>query len=134
MPIEKRFVDGDVLDGYDALFAFQLEHAVNQQQRIPVGQNLQDVVNIERRLECGRVGHRWSALSHVRPKQFVSISLKIILYRVAFTAWPRPGQREDIVPVRKTKTPAAASQRPAAAGRLRHFEQRQRQMVETIRE
>ena len=38
------------------------------------------------------------------------------------------------MPVRKTKTPAAASQRPAAAGRLRYLEQRQRQMVETIRE
>src|ERR1022692_1249735 len=64
MAVEKRFVDGDVLDRHDALFALQLQHAVNQQKRITVRQNFQDVVNVEYRLGCGGVSHGRSALNH----------------------------------------------------------------------
>jgi len=62
------------------LIAFQLQHAVNQQQRIAMRQNFQDVVNVEPGLGCARAGIRRSAFSHAS----FSISLKIILYRVAW--------------------------------------------------
>ena len=47
MSAEKLLVDRHVLDGDDAFFALQLEHAVDQQERIAVRQDLQDVVDVE---------------------------------------------------------------------------------------
>ena len=47
VPHKEWFVDRDVLDRHDPLFALELEHAVNQQKRIPVRQNLQNVVDVE---------------------------------------------------------------------------------------
>src|SRR5882672_369903 len=63
----------------------------------------------------------------------VSISLKIILYRIAFTARLRL-QREEIVPGRKIGKSAEAALQAAWPDRLRYFEQRQDRMVETVRE
>jgi glutamate carboxypeptidase len=70
----------------------------------------------------------------VRLNQFVRISLKIILYRVAFTADGDSSQREGIVPGKKTKELAVAVPQPPWADRLRYFSERQDRMVETIRD
>jgi hypothetical protein len=47
---EKRFVDGDVLDGDYPLAALQFEDAINQQQGITVRQNFENVVDVVRDL------------------------------------------------------------------------------------
>jgi hypothetical protein len=46
MPHEKRLVDGDILQGFDALAFFQFQHAVHQQDGVAVGQFLENLVNV----------------------------------------------------------------------------------------
>jgi hypothetical protein len=49
--LEERLVDGDVLQRLDAHALLELEHAVDQQERVAVRQLLQDVVDVQ---------HGWS--------------------------------------------------------------------------
>jgi hypothetical protein len=37
MSLKKRLVDGDILDGYQALRAFEFDNPVDQQERVTVG-------------------------------------------------------------------------------------------------
>jgi glutamate carboxypeptidase len=67
----------------------------------------------------------------ILPNQFVPIGLKIILYRVVFTALGTL-PRKEIVLARKTKT--ATATQSGWADRLRYFVERQDRMVETVRE
>src|SRR5271170_246895 len=66
--------------------------------------------------------------------QFVSISLKIILYRVAFTAQYHDQPAKGIVLGMKARKSAAARTHPAGVERLRYLSQRQDQIVDTIRD
>jgi hypothetical protein len=47
MALEKRLVDGHVLDCHDALFAAAFEDAVNQEKGITVGQNGHDLPYVQ---------------------------------------------------------------------------------------
>ena len=47
MTLKKRFVDRDVLDRDDALLAREINHPVNQEKRMPMRQNPQNVLNVE---------------------------------------------------------------------------------------
>src|SRR5947209_2017059 len=47
---EKRFIDGDVLDGNDPLAPLQFEDAIDQQQGITVRQDFENVVDVVRDL------------------------------------------------------------------------------------
>ena len=65
VPVKKRFVDGDILDGDDALSALQIKHAIDQQERIAVRQNLQNLVDVEPGLRRVRRRFRYrDALIH----------------------------------------------------------------------
>ncbi len=44
---KKRLVDGDILDGNDALLASEINDPVDEQERKPVGENPQNVLNIK---------------------------------------------------------------------------------------
>jgi glutamate carboxypeptidase len=66
--------------------------------------------------------------------KFFPISLKIILYRVAFTAEHPPAGRKEIVPGKKTGKSPVATPQPAWADRLRYFSVHQDRMVDTIRD
>ena len=50
MAVEERFVDGDVLVGEHALVRLELDHAVDQQERIAMRQQLLDGGDVEREL------------------------------------------------------------------------------------
>src|ERR1700739_2301930 len=77
VPHKERLVDGDVLDGNDPFPALQFEDAVNEQKRVAVWQNLQDLVDVEAglRLVERRFRNR-ATLIHGSSQN----SLKIILY------------------------------------------------------
>src|SRR5271169_368260 len=45
---EKRLIDADVLDGDNAVFARDLDHAVDQQERVTVRQNGLDLIDVQR--------------------------------------------------------------------------------------
>src|ERR1700722_18860741 len=68
-PAKNGSVKGHVLDGDDPVLPLQIEHAIDQQKRIAMRQNLQNVVDIEHGFGlCGhrsgrRLGHR-AALIH----------------------------------------------------------------------
>ena len=47
MPGEEGFVGRDILDAYDAQF-LEFDNAVDQQERVAVGQNVADRVNVEK--------------------------------------------------------------------------------------
>ncbi|MCY1557737.1 hypothetical protein D9M68_946130 [compost metagenome] len=47
MALEVRLVDGDVLQGLDPLLRLELQHAVDQQERVPVRQQLEDLADID---------------------------------------------------------------------------------------
>jgi len=133
MSIEERFVDGDILDGHYALFALQLQHAVNEQKGITVRQNLQDVVNVERRLGFGRVGHRRSALNHVcldqvRLNQPEDYTVPHCIYSEVEAA------AKVTVPRKKTRRSAVTTPQAAWADRLRYFLERENQIVHAIRQ
>ena len=64
---------------------------------------------------------------------FVSISLKIILYRVALTAKTKP-KRKGNVPGKKTSKSAAVVPQAPWVERLRHFAECKDRIVSTIRE
>jgi glutamate carboxypeptidase len=65
---------------------------------------------------------------------FVSISLKIILYRVPFSAQRHHQPAKGIVPGMKAGKSAAARTQPSGADRLRYFSQHQDEIVATIRD
>src|ERR1700693_5524925 len=44
---KKGFVDGDILDGNNALPALQIQHAIDQEKGIAVRQDLQNLVDVE---------------------------------------------------------------------------------------
>ena len=73
---EERLIDGDILDGYDALLACDINHTINHQKRKAVGQDAKDVIDVQRSLG-GSFGGRVS-VSH-----WVASGAKIILYRTA---------------------------------------------------
>ena len=50
---EVPLVRGDVLDAEDAAVLFQLQDAVEQQERMTVGQDRLDVLDLEGKLERG---------------------------------------------------------------------------------
>jgi RecB family exonuclease len=45
--LEERLVDGDVLDRHRALEAVELDDAVDQQERVAVRQQLEDLPDVE---------------------------------------------------------------------------------------
>ncbi len=47
MPEKIRLVDRDILDGLDALALFDLQHSIHQENRITVGQELENLVDID---------------------------------------------------------------------------------------
>src|SRR6266404_4460289 len=62
---KKWLVDGDVLDGYDALHAHQIDHAVDQQKRVAMRQDAHDFMNVELGvLGCRRFGRDWGGVAH----------------------------------------------------------------------
>jgi hypothetical protein len=76
MPGKKRFVDSDILNRNDMLFAREVDYAVDQQKRKTMRQNLLDLGNIQRGLFwLGRLGDRVSCMGHSS-----LASAKIILY------------------------------------------------------
>jgi hypothetical protein len=77
MAVEKWLVDGDVLDGDDALFAFEFENTVDEQQRITVRKYLENVVDAEPGGRIGLFEGSCSAIGHL--SWFVPSSVKIIL-------------------------------------------------------
>ena len=46
MPVEKRFVHGDILDAHNP-FGLQLDDAIDKQERIAMRQYLPDLVDIK---------------------------------------------------------------------------------------
>src|SRR5699024_2248057 len=82
--LEERLVDGDVLDGGDALAGFQFDHAVDQEERVAVGQQTLDVLHVDRQGD-GIVSHAFSFSSAFRRRAMSSRCLK----RAAFLrhAW-----------------------------------------------
>jgi hypothetical protein len=45
--LEKGLVEGYILDGYQALGALELDDSVNQQKRVAVGKEAQDLLDVE---------------------------------------------------------------------------------------
>ncbi len=52
---KKWLIDCDILNSHDALLADQFNNPINQQERITMRQNLENIVNIQRRLRGGFV-------------------------------------------------------------------------------
>lgn len=105
---EKRLVDGDILDGDDALGAHQFNHAIDQQERITVGQNLENSADIEffwggigLIAHCGIVK---SKIIHIVDKEIVIPMKKTESQQVEnrpVTAWLADRQLEMIAAVRE---------------------------------
>ena len=70
VPGKERLVDGHILDGHDPLLALDLNDAVDQQEGKAVGQNMENVDDVQRglyrRRGCGRMGERCRSFSLVR--------------------------------------------------------------------
>jgi hypothetical protein len=85
VPGEEGLVNRYILDRHDTLLALDLNHAVNQQEGKAVGQDTENIDNVQRgvyrRRRCGRwvsgVGHFLSSGSYR--------GAKIILYRDSAT-------------------------------------------------
>jgi hypothetical protein len=43
---EERFVEGDILDADQALERVHLDDTIHEQERVPVGQELHDLLNV----------------------------------------------------------------------------------------
>ena len=131
---KKRFIDGYVLDRDDALFALQFDHAIDQQQRIAMRQNLQNIVNVQSALHRARRSfrHRASALSHgillKRPEDYTVRRCPDL-----DLACRRPTER-GLVSAKKTERPAESALHIAWRDRLHDLEDKRDQMVRTIRE
>ncbi len=50
VPGKKGLVDGHVLDGHDPLLALDLDHAIDQQEGKPMGQDTENIDNVQRGL------------------------------------------------------------------------------------
>ena len=67
MAREKRFVDAHVLDGHGAAMGLELEHTIDQQERVAVGQRPHDALDVERRaLSASARCHRTAGRSGMR--------------------------------------------------------------------
>ena len=51
-PAKKRLVDGDILDGHDALLALDFDYAVDQKKGKAVRQNIKNVDDVQRGLSA----------------------------------------------------------------------------------
>lgn len=131
---EERLVNGDVLDGYDALLAGEINDTVNQEEGMAMGQDAQDVANIQRNLGRRRRSfrHRVSAVSHSAPRKCQD-------YTVLRTQ--RPSQSACLRELRTFMMKRKSGSKqipvpPAKAGTvsLAHFQKQQSAMVETIRQ
>jgi glutamate carboxypeptidase len=142
MTRKKRLIDGDILNGHNPLPALQVEHAVDQQERKSMRQNLADVVDVEGRLGWrGRLGCALSDVSH----SFVIKSDDYTGIRAIQTS-----EEKDFMPKRATakKVPPkkaakkAVPSQPSSAkphsndlsSHLSYFEAKKDEMVQTIRQ
>lgn len=48
MPLEKRFIHGHILQARDLLSSFKVEHSVQHNKGIPMGQKIKDSLDIQR--------------------------------------------------------------------------------------
>jgi hypothetical protein len=56
--LEEGLIDGDVLDGDDALFSFDLEDAVDEEERVAMGEDGHDAIDVHHGLNfCWRFGN-----------------------------------------------------------------------------
>jgi hypothetical protein len=68
---KKRFVDRDVLDGYNPLPPLKIDDAVNQQERKTVRQDVLDLIDVQRNLGGhGGFGCRLSNVGHSVSRQY----------------------------------------------------------------
>src|SRR5437868_336865 len=62
---KEGLIDGDVLDGHNALLALYLNHTIDQQKGKPMRQNAENIDDIQRGLaRRRRRGHRVSGIGH----------------------------------------------------------------------
>lgn len=64
MPGKKWLVHGDILNGDNALLTDEVDHAVDQQERITVRQDSQDVLDIEMYMLGRRLSHSLGGVAH----------------------------------------------------------------------
>ena len=65
MSLKERLVDGDIFNGDNALFAPDLNNAIEQQKGIAVRQNRHDLLDVERAAGGRLVDHRRSRIVRV---------------------------------------------------------------------
>ena len=132
---KEGLVDGHILDGHDPLLALDLNDAVDQQKGKPVGQNAENIDDVQRglyrRRSCGRrvggVGHFLSSGSYR-----YWLGAKIILYRDSAAEYCENRHMKKVL-----KKPHASRPQPApseTADRLRFFVGRKDAITETIRQ
>ena len=76
MPSKERLIDGDVLNGDDALLACDVNHTIDHQKRKAVRQDAKNVIDVQR-------SFGWSFGRRVSIAHWVTSGAKIILYRAA---------------------------------------------------
>lgn len=114
VPGEKWLINGDIFNRHNALHAHEVDHTINQQKRIAMRQNSQNIVNIQLALLGG-----WRFSQRLRRVGHVSSGLKIILYCTFWQARENGKQRMTF---------------PSPSEQLRYFQKQQSKIVETIRQ
>jgi glutamate carboxypeptidase len=125
---EKRLIDGDILDRHNPLSALKFEHAIDQQKRKPVRQNMQDAVDVQ-----GALCRRWSFAGGM-----CGVTHASLIKSEDYTVRRAPKSAFKKHPIMPKKALQRKSTVPASSGelqtRLRYFEERQEQIIQTVRQ